>query len=166
MRVWSDSAGLPGKEIEGVTTDGVHVAAGDIDGDGYDDLLLARVDHAPNRIQVYRGGPHGFAAEPSSTITAPDPRLSGFGSTIAIAKLDGARITLAVGCASDGKIRFYHPGEAAPFAEWGADPNVVGFPRLLLAGDFDGDGRDEIVARSAYGELWWFRGTVSPVPLR
>jgi len=165
VRVWSGSQGPPGTAIEGVTTDAVHVLVDDVDRDGYDDLVIARLDHAPNQVLIYRGGAHGLEVAPSSTITAPDPQLTGFGAAIAILGGD-ARVTLAIGCTGDRKVRFYHAGETAPFAEWGPDPTVVGFPRSLVAGDFDGDGRDEVVARSAAGELWWFRGSLPPVPLR
>lgn len=165
VRVWRGSAGSPGKEIEGVTTDGVNVAVDDVDRDGHDDLVIARLDHAPNRVLIYRGGALGLEAAPSWTITAPDPQLMGFGA--AIASLGGdARATLAIGSTSDRKVRFYHPGDGAPFAEWGPDPTVVGFPRSLVAGDFDGDGRDELVARGGDGQLWWFRGALPPVLLR
>ena len=165
VRLWSGVGDLPGTVIDGVAPDEVNVTAADLDRDGYDDLIVARLDHGPNQVWIFRGSPHGLAGTPSSVITAPDPQVTGFGWTMATADFEGhGRLDLVIGSTGDGKVRFYHPDETTPFAEWG--PNTIGFPRSLFAGDFDGDGRDEIVVRSTDGQLWWFRGGEPPVLLR
>ncbi len=55
--------------------------AGDVNGDGYSDLIVGRGDRSPSGAWIYLGGSNGLAASPSVHLGAP-PGTPNFGSTV------------------------------------------------------------------------------------
>ena len=105
-------------------------AAGDVDSDGYDDVVASY-----DQVFLYRGGPSGLATSPSLTFSPPSPSPGIYGFVSAGAgDLDGdGRADLAIGSASDsnfvGKV-FVYLGQA---------DGVASSPVSVLAGS-DGAG--------------------------
>ena len=66
---------------------GAAVGAGDVDGDGYADVIVGAPDAnaGAGAVHVYLGGPTMLARKPSTTIAGPDVAFGGFGSVVAMA---------------------------------------------------------------------------------
>jgi hypothetical protein len=133
---------------------GVVAAAGDVDGDGYGDLLVAAVGSAttPGRVFLYRGGPSGVVT-PAASQLAGGGR---FGTAIAGAMdLDADGFAdLAVGAyrtsTDAGEVYVFH-GSATGFASTATltlpSPTGAGSEfgfALASAGDLDGDGYTDL----------------------
>ncbi len=141
------------------------VGAGDVDADGYDDLLVTAVG-GDGTAYVYRGGPGGPSAEPSTTLPGRDGHDSYFGVAAAAAgdvNRDGyADIIVGAHGASGGRGRAYvYRGSAA-----GIDttPRLLDGPgghygaEVAAAGDVNHDGYADVVvgaesAQRAYVHL-------------
>ncbi|WP_217553170.1 FG-GAP-like repeat-containing protein [Streptomyces sp. GbtcB6] len=79
------------------------VVAGDVNGDGYDDVITASVQiHGskvgPGEVIAYLGGPHGISPTPQTAITQDSPGVPGatraqgtssFGDSLAVGDADG-----------------------------------------------------------------------------
>ncbi|MFG3289399.1 VCBS repeat-containing protein [Streptomyces sp. NPDC048179] len=79
------------------------VVAGDVNGDGYDDVITARVlvygsKVGPGEVIAYLGGPHGISPTPQAAITQDSPGVPGatraqgtssFGDSVAVGDADG-----------------------------------------------------------------------------
>ncbi len=136
---------------------GRHVAAaGDVDGDGYGDLLVVApsADSTPGRLLVYRGGPRGVAATAALQVSG----VGRFGSAVAGAMdLDADGFAdVAVGAfATSGEAGAVHvfrggpgglsetaaivlPATTGPGSQLGA--------AVASAGDVDGDGYADLAA--------------------
>ncbi|MFF5145475.1 FG-GAP-like repeat-containing protein [Streptomyces sp. NPDC013157] len=87
-----------------LVTDGRQpVVAGDVNGDGYDDVITARVlvygsKAGPGEVITYLGGPHGISPTPQAAITQDSPGVPGatraqgtssFGDSLAVGDADG-----------------------------------------------------------------------------
>jgi hypothetical protein len=69
---------------------GVSLASGDVDGDGFADLIVGSSDvNDSGVIYVYRGGAVGLETNPSTTVLAPDHDFGAFGTSIVAADVDG-----------------------------------------------------------------------------
>ena len=134
---------------------GVVAAAGDVDGDGYGDLLVAAVGSAsvPGRVLLYRGGPSGVVTPAFSQLSSGGR----FGTALAGAMdLDADGFAdLAVGAytasGDTGEVQFFRGG-ATGFASVAtsvlASTTGVGGEfgfAVASAGDFDGDGYGDLV---------------------
>lgn len=82
-------AGLLGVATCGAAL-GAGLGAGDIDGDGYDDLVLGLSGLAVGQIQVVYGSASGLSATRQTTLTGPsiDGTAAGFGATLASGDFD------------------------------------------------------------------------------
>lgn len=140
-------------------------SAGDIDGDGYGDLLLREnADWCrPGNVRVFRGGPTGVATSPQWTLEGPDRGVPGFGrNAISAGDLDGDGFgDLVVGTQG-----YLSTDRLAAEVWFGSAAGIVSARGLLLdfgllsirselppmaAGDLDGDGLGDLaVGTSIY----------------
>ncbi|MBN1772102.1 MAG: VCBS repeat-containing protein [Deltaproteobacteria bacterium] len=134
----------------------VAAAAGDVDGDGYGDLVVGSLGVA---AYLYRGGPDGLDRTPTFTISAPSD-LPGFGRDVAGAgdvNGDGYADFLV---SSGGPIRgvvaayLYYGGPTGPRLPpdepWGGSWSFGNYA-VAGAGDVNGDGYGDIIIGSLVG---------------
>ncbi|APR78951.1 integrin-like protein [Minicystis rosea] len=138
---------------------GAALAAGDLNGDGFDDLAVAATTFChgkPDGVLLYYGSREGLPPAPSRVLTGP--ALADFGQALSIGDLDGDGFAdVVVGA----------PGEAAGAPHAGAvyvyrgsaegvapEPRRIASPKaerdarfgasVAALGDVDGDGRSEL----------------------
>ncbi|MCI0589535.1 MAG: VCBS repeat-containing protein [Planctomycetes bacterium] len=171
-------------------TFGVAVSTGDVNGDGLDDVVVGANTASPGGVG-YAGSAHVFLGPtlaPVLTLFDPTPEVSGyFGFPLATGDVNGdgfddivvASVNAdAGGIADSGEaLVFLGPGLSTALTVADPTPEVgTGFGRSLAAGDFDGDGFDDLAvgvpgATSGgligVGEAFLFPGPglVSAVPL-
>ncbi|MBM7787493.1 FG-GAP repeat domain-containing protein [Tenggerimyces flavus] len=133
--------------------------AGDVDGDGYDDLILPRVRDTQSEVLLYRGGPNGLPAQRSQ-------RLAGSGMRTAVGDLDNdgyddvafgdANVSLP-GAFHTGQVKLWYGSKTGLDAKRGmtklttASARVPGDPGVndrfgddVAIGDVNGNGRAEL----------------------
>jgi hypothetical protein len=144
---------------------GASLAAGDVDGDGYWDLVAGAPDSRglDGIAVVLFGGPGGLSADHAQVLDrsmtgAPDATQPAFGRSVAAGDLDGDGLAdVAVGSAGEdnpGEISIF-PGsgsgaDTGAAVLWGPDtPGITtgaGFGRAMAIGDFDHDGFGDLAA--------------------
>ncbi len=133
------------------------LAPGDFNGDGHPDVLGRASD---GRLLLYPGdGDGGWlnnAGEPVGSGWGPFPAVIAGGDFSG----DGNVDVLAVG--TDGRLLLYRGNGRGGWATGQPEPVGTGwggFTALASGGDFSGDGKPDILARNAGGELLQYRGT-------
>ncbi|HEY8281608.1 MAG TPA: GH25 family lysozyme [Leifsonia sp.] len=133
------------------------IGIGDLDHNGWDDLVAARADGS---LWYYRGSANGYQPGVQlypSGLAANDLLIAG-----GDANGDGTPDLLARN--SSGTLDFF-AGTTVPQAAFGA-AQVVGsgwaaFGAVVGTGDINGDGKPDIVATGTDGTLWFYAGNGS-----
>lgn len=113
----------------------------DLDGDGFDDVLVASLDRY---ISVFRGASEGPSTEPTSVIATTGEAQSWFGGSFTVGDFDGdGRWDLAVGSPGRRHIDIYR--DLDPSAPATPSQALDGDSYGLVAADFNGDGFDDLV---------------------
>lgn len=169
------AGGVPGTPGDGHRFGG-HVAAGDVNGDGYADLAVT----ATNRAVVLYGGSSGLSGTGATALERPpdsdfppaggDARhISDFGDDVTVADGNGdgkADVFVSLSVAHDeGELMRKYPSVAyyAGAASGAGATRVRSFDdvgNVLTNGDVNGDGTADVVAGSGGGEFTPSRVTV------
>ncbi|MDE0915728.1 MAG: VCBS repeat-containing protein [Planctomycetota bacterium] len=113
------------------------VSAGDLDGDGFDELLATTL--SPGTLHVFRGGPDGLDQEPSLTKVGDYPLRP-----ILIPESKGPGQQVVIAERATGSITWLRP-LLAPENQVVARVELPAPPRALASGDMGGDGHNELV---------------------
>ncbi|KAB1886923.1 VCBS repeat-containing protein [Microbacterium maritypicum] len=143
---WRGSQQLGG----GWSADDRIITMGDFNGDGHRDL--GRIT-ASGQFLLYPGQAGGYG-EPVTIGTG----WNGLSLLVGGIDFDGDRIPDVIGRNGAGNLVYYRGNGSGG---WAAGPVEIGigwggFTLATNAGDFDGDGRQDLIARSADGNLWLY----------
>jgi len=135
---------------------------GDLDGDGYDDLVATEIDSSARsgRAHVYRGGPNGISNGNQTTLLSPDVSGLQYGASAAgVGDVDGdgypdfAIASPSVSTTPLQPVVHLYRGGAGGFSTTPIDlqtSGATGFgAEVERAGDVDGDGYSDVVVSSA-----------------
>jgi hypothetical protein len=130
-------------------------AAGDVNGDGYADLITAATDdNQTGTGYLYLGGPTGFPETPSQTLAAPFPSPgSSFGEALAgVGDLNGdgyADVAIAGIDATNSPGVYVYSGDAGGLSSLPGTLRSTGAFNIgaaLSGGDVNGDGFSDLLA--------------------
>ncbi|MFD7701709.1 FG-GAP repeat protein [Streptomyces caelestis] len=149
------TAGVPGTAEAGDGF-GAAVATGDLDGDGYDDAIVAApgedVDATRDagRVTVLYGSRTGLTTARSVTVGSSEPEADArFGGAVAAARFAGARgDVLAVAHRRGAELYAHDSGSlrgAGRIDSVGAPGGAAIQPASLTTGNYDGDGYADLV---------------------
>jgi hypothetical protein len=176
------AATLTGPDGAGGGFGGAVASAGDVDGDGYADLLVGApgATSGTGRVYVYRGGATGLAATPAATLIGPDGSGGSFGSAVASAgDVDGNGFAdVAIGApgavANTGRAYVFLGGAAgvtaAPAATLTGPDGAGGYFGSAVAsvGDVNADGYADVAvggygAMSSAGRVYAYFGSAAGI---
>ncbi len=137
-------------------------SAGDVNGDGYGDVIVGAPFHKKGRVWVYLGSAAGLSDRPAWR-AAGDGSTDGFGSSVASAgDVDGdgyADLIVGTDDFFGGRIFVYRGSPTGPLQPpWRAGisgPSGFFGHAVNSAGDVNGDGYSDVIV----GEYWFGQGT-------
>ncbi len=140
--------------------------AGDVNGDGYDDLVIgARYQNDNGYAYVFLGGAAGINTTPSTTLIGTNP-FDWFGTSVASAgDVNGDGYYDIIIGASNAGVAYIYMGSASGIVTTSADtlfgPTVFdGFGiSVASAGDINGDGYSDVIVGSSNGHAYVFLGS-------
>lgn len=154
-------------------------AAGDVDGDGYGDLVVGapNVEMETGRVVLYRGGPMGLSSTPTLVLEGSST-FTGLGFTVTAGDLNGdgrSEIIAGGNRAGAGRGTVVILSGAAPLEARNAFSVVApaggqfGYT-VSVVGDVDGDGYPDLAASAPFappsGEVYVLRGGEGALPTR
>jgi len=114
---------------------GTDLAHGDLDGDGYDDLVVSLPGH--QAVRVYLGGPGGLDSGSGSDIVGP-AGVANFGADLAVGDADGdGALDVLIGSGDGGGMATLALGDGTG-ASWSTQ--LLPHDGVVALVDFDGDG--------------------------
>jgi VCBS repeat protein len=133
---------------------------GDLDGDGFDDLVASEIDASAmsGRVHVYRGGPGGIDNGRQTTIVSPLASGLQFGASVAgVGDVDGDGLpdfvvaAPVVNTMSATSAALLYRSTATGFVvAAGFESDAAGFATEVEgAGDVDGDGRADVAVTAS-----------------
>ncbi len=174
---WTVEGAQPGSQCEPPSS-----FCGDVNADGFDDVLLAEFHYseayfAEGRVRLYLGGPQGLAVQPHQSFLGgqDDARL---GEVAGAGDVNGDGIQDALLCAfgwdggnaNEGRVSL-HLGSLSglskdPVWSFESDQEDAELGRISTAGDVNGDGFADVVLGAYYfdgvyqnsGRVWVFHG--------
>ena len=148
--------------LEGLGSLGEIISTGDIDGDGYDDLVFGVVTYEDEEgeVRIHRGGPDGLELEPDQTFKGGQPDMAMRNGVLGDPDGDGdLDLALGVPLWSDplfygGQVRLHLQGGdlfgSDPTLELlGANESAFFGVRLAMDGDVNGDGFDDLLVAAS-----------------
>jgi FG-GAP-like repeat/FG-GAP repeat len=170
-------AATPSVSINAAATSsnfGLRIAAGDIDEDGFPDLIVGgNGGGASAGLWVYPGSATGLSALTGTQVVGPVG--NGYGSSITIGDFNGdGHVDVAVGVTSIGDVNIYYGNGAiiglanTPVVLTGNSADTFGVN--LAAGDINGDGISDLLvgattaAIANAGEVFIYLGTSMGLP--
>lgn len=131
------------------------ITPGDFDGDGRPDVLGRASD---GTLWLYRGNGTGGFASPAFQI---DAGWQGYVEVMSPGDFDEDGHPDLIARKSNGTLWFYRgagDGTLVPAPGVQFETGWGGYNKLVAGGDFDGDGHGDVLARSAGGTLFFYRG--------
>lgn len=149
-------------EVTEIDTNGAYAgAAGDLTGDGFDDLVIAnQYDGATNALyaQVYFGGPDGFSRKRMLQLWVPSSK-----DVVTGTFAPGQRPSIVF--VSRERLRVFEQNGQGFGAKRYRDIALPGGIESIAAADLDGDGADDLVVRSPDSTVrvyWGGPGGIDP----
>jgi len=169
--------------LSGISAYGYSVAgAGDVDGDGYDDVIVGAYTHSDSttnngQVYVHHGSASGVATAATTTITgttwsgwlgksvdgAGDVNGDGYDDVVMGEPWYGGG-----GGSRSGRLQIYYGSASgvdntiATVTDMGETYEAIG-QSVSGAGDVDGDGYDDVIAGTAAGYAYIYHGSASGV---
>jgi hypothetical protein len=152
----------------------VVTGAGDVNGDGFADVVIAAPERGSPRTYIYFGGASGLSSSPTATLIPPDSIGSTFGGSVANSgdvNGDGfADLVVGDGMSGAYGVAYLYLGGASGV---GAVPSVTLVGResggafgaaVATAGDVDGDGLGDLVigannVGNGVGRVYFYAGS-------
>ncbi|UVJ38298.1 GH25 family lysozyme [Arthrobacter sp. CJ23] len=143
------------------------VAAGDVNGDGKNDLIARKPD---GTLWFYAGTGR---VDSTSSGYLPGRKIGDFGwdafdAVVGVGDFTGDAKADLIARGRDGSLWLYRGTGKVDATSAGYLPGVKignfgweGFTQLIAGGDVDGDGRNDLLAKSPNGALWFYPGNGS-----
>ncbi len=156
---------------------GKYIAMGDLNGDGYGDIIIGApaFSTSTGNVYIFHGSANGAATTPTRVI-AGEATSSFFGSAITAADINGGGsdelVVGAFGASGNGRVYVFNGGASGVTQNLASSANRIitgessgdNFGFSLAAGDVNGDGHADIAAggrnyNAGQGRVYIFHGS-------